>query len=178
MVQERLDLRSADESSAVENIVEGLDAQPVPGEERPLLPRVPDQEGEHPVQLVKAGLAIFFVEMEDHLSIRVGGKPVPLPCQALADLEVIVYLPVKDDPDGPVLIAHRLVTAGDVDDTQAAMGQGRVPVEVKALVVRAAMGEGTGHCPYNALINGSLTGWLDDTRDAAHSTRITKLDFI
>jgi hypothetical protein len=58
---------------------------------------------------------------------------------------VVVNLAVERHPDAAVLVRHRLLARGQVDDAQPAMGEGGRRVAVKAGLVRSAMREAIAH---------------------------------
>ena len=71
---------------------------------------VPDCEREHSPQFTYAGRSVFFVQMNDHLGIRVGVKLVTKAFKLFPQLWEIVDFSVKDNPDRSVLIVDRLVS--------------------------------------------------------------------
>jgi hypothetical protein len=58
--------------------------------------------------------------------------------QPIPESPEVVDLPVVDDPDGSILVRHRLVTRLEIDSAQAANPEGSGLVEIHALIVRAA----------------------------------------
>ena len=74
-----------------------------------------------PLSSCRKSSAVFLVEMDDHLGVgMVGGEPVAGALSSLAQFDVVVDLAVEDDRDGPVLVEHRLLAGGHVDDGQPA----------------------------------------------------------
>ena len=67
----------------------------------------------------------------------------------------IVDLAVERQPATAVLTRHRLLTAGEIDDRQAAMAEAHTGRTVIARLVRAAMGQGIRHATQQAI--GNLT---------------------
>jgi len=68
-----------------------------------------------------------------------------------------------------LLVADRLVSAGDVDDAQAAHAQGNAPGRIEALVVRPAMLQLTAHRSHERLLDGSRPIFVQNASDAAHA---------
>ena len=67
-------------------------------------------------------------------------------CEFLPEFNVIVDLAVEDEPEGSVLVRHRL--AGifrEVDDGKAAVGEGDSPFRVGSLAIRATVGDALRH---------------------------------
>ncbi len=82
-------------------------------------PGVPDGEGEHAVQARHAGRALLLVEVDDRLGVGARAVRVALGLELGAQRLVVVDLAVVGDPDGAVLVGHRLVAGGrQVDDRQ------------------------------------------------------------
>src|SRR3546814_18660851 len=57
----------------------------------------------------------------------------------------VVDLAVVDDRDAAILVVHRLLAAGEVDDRKAAVTQPDAAVDEKAATVRPAVREAVGH---------------------------------
>src|SRR5438874_2419369 len=95
--------------------------------------------------------------MDQHLGIGARAKLMAGREQQFAELGEIVDLAIEDDPDGGVLIGHRLVAGGaEVDDAQPAVpernrlsGSGEYP---DSRVVRPAMSNGFRHSTDQVLI--------------------------
>jgi hypothetical protein len=136
-------------------------------EQQPTPPPVPDREGEHPAELGDHAFAVLFVEMDQRLGIGAGAEPVPLGHQRRAELLVIVDLAVEDQQDAAVLVAHRLMPAGDVHDAEAAHPQAHVAFHEAAPVVRPAVRDGVAHPPDLGLGDRTVAQATDD---AAHLT--------
>ena len=86
--------------------------------------------------------AVLLVGVDDHLGVAASGEPVAEPLEPLPQLPEVVDLAVERDPDRPVLVAHRLVAAGQIQDGEPALAQRHGPVDVVALVVRPAVAQG------------------------------------
>jgi hypothetical protein len=74
----------------------------------------------------------------------------------LAQLGVVVYLSVKDHSDCSILVPHRLMAAGNVNDGQAPMAEmdPKLLINPKAFSVRPAMGEPLRHPFKQDLVDG------------------------
>ena len=110
--------REAERPVGVVCHVQRLLAEPVAREDQLSGAVVPQGEREHPVELADEPRAPLLVGMRDHLAVGAGGERVPVAREALAQLDVAVDLAVEDDVDRAVLVAIRLMPAGDVDDRQ------------------------------------------------------------
>ena len=69
--------------------------------------------------------------------------------QGLTKRCVIEDLSVVNDPQSAGFIVHRLMTAGEVDDAEAAVSQCGLLVEEKTGVIRTAVGDGIRHASKN-----------------------------
>jgi len=88
-------------------------------EQAPVL-LIPDGKSEHAPQAVDAALTPLPVGKQDDL--RVGGGDKVLLAQFLSKLDVVVDLPVEDNPvPGPV--RHRLIAGRQIDNAQADVRQ-------------------------------------------------------
>ena len=75
-------------------------------------------------EIEEAGRTVFgplLVSMQQDLGVRLGPEAVALGLQVGAQLVIVIDLAVEDNPDGPVFIRQRLVTADEVDNRQTSM---------------------------------------------------------
>ena len=107
--EQSFDLRGKREPLAVPVIIEGFLSHAVSCAEEPPTHSVPEGEGEHPVQACQTALPPLPVRREQDFGIRARAEPMPVRPQFLAQLKVIVDLPVVRDPAAPVLRGHRLM---------------------------------------------------------------------
>ena len=112
VAQDGAHLGAEDESLGQRRVQQRLDAEPVPREHELAAAAVPDGEGEHPVQARHAGRALLLVEVQDRLGVGPRAVRVALGLELGAQRLVVVDLAVVGDPDGPVLVGHRLVAGG------------------------------------------------------------------
>ncbi len=152
--------------------VQRTDAEAVAREQEPPPPRVPEGEGELPLEALHAGVAEGLVGRDQHL--RVGARPEPLPARLElgAELRVVVDLPVVRDPHVAGRAGEGLPPAGDVEDREPRVREPDVGVAVGAELVGAAVADGADH-PAELLERGR---WpvreVEDPGDAAHQTAL------
>ena len=160
MGQKALDLAAEEQLALVgEVVVEGLDAEVVPGAEQGLLGLVPDGKGEHAPQLGQHPLAPLLVAVEQDLGVRVvGGEGVARLHQLSAQLHEVVDLAVEHHGQVFILVEHGLGAARQVDDGQPPVAQRHPAAEITALAVRPAVGDGVGHCFQNRFTPGTHAG--------------------
>src|SRR5215203_3166801 len=122
MLQERLDFRSKGEQTAVPEVVERLDSQPVARAKELLRVAVPDRKRKHSTELLHAIRAVLFVSVEDRFGVTAGDVAMAGGFQIDADIGMIEDFAVVNDTEGAVLIGHRLMAGGYVDDAESSMG--------------------------------------------------------
>src|SRR6185369_6613554 len=138
----RLDLRSEQEQVRQERVVERLDPQAIARQDELAAPRVPDRQREVALDEADEVLAFLLVEVDQGLGVGPGAVAVTPLFEAAPQRRVVVDLAVESDPDGAVLVRHRLPSRGtQVDDGEAAMRQAErlIGAEIEAGVIRAAM---------------------------------------
>ena len=142
VLEDRLDLRREQHAVARLRVVHRLDAEVVAGEHDAGLVAALVEEGDAP-HAVEAGEAVgapLGVGVEDDLGVAGGAEVVAHRFELGPQLPVVVDLAVVGDVDEPVVGAHRLVAADQVDDAEAAEPEaGGVGLE-EAQVVRPAVG--------------------------------------
>jgi len=81
----------------------------------------------------------------------------------------VVDLSIKDNPDRPVVIAHRLVGGrAEIDDGQTAVPEPDMIPYKDALVIRASMRQGLGHSSDRAFVHRRVRVTIDLAADTAH----------
>ena len=169
--EQRLDLGGEQQQVPGASVIQRLDAQPVSRQQQPLALRIPQAEGEHPVQLAQqlGGVAAgLLVAMDEHLRVGVGAEAVALRQQWLAQAEVVVQLAVVREPDRAVLVAERLPALfREVDDGEPAVRQRAGAFAPPPGVVWPPMCHRCGHALHGL---GRRTGAVerDDADDPTH----------
>src|SRR6266436_4292829 len=167
--KDRLDLGGKQQLSVVHRVVQGLDPEPIPGEQEALPLPVPEGEGEHPLQPLHAGVALFLVKVQDRLGVAPGLIPMPLRLQPGSERGVVIDLPVVGNPHPAVLVRHRLLPARDVHDGQAAVAEAYGPIDPQSLAIGPAVTEDVSHS-LEARLLGCLPGVeLHDADDSTHT---------
>ena len=117
--------------------VERLLPEAVAREQQPPALGVPQGEGEHPLERRDERVAELLVQVRDNLGVGRRAELVAAPAQPRAQPAVVVDLAVERDPDRPVLVAERLVSALDVHhgEPSSADREARHRVRVDAFVV-------------------------------------------
>ena len=124
--QERSWLRGEQVESALFRIAEGLDAEPVPREEKALMVAVDNRERKHSVEMGQAFEAPLLVCVKDDLCVARARKTVPEVAQLIAKLDVVEDLAIVDDSAVRVRALHGLVRSGlESEDGEAAAPKDR-----------------------------------------------------
>ncbi len=106
---------------------------------------VPQSEAKHPSQLLHAVRPNVLIEMENDLHVRARFEDVSAPNQLLPQGWGVVNFTVTDEGNRAVLVGHRLVTGGDVNDAQAPLPEGNVAFGPETILVRAAVSHHLRH---------------------------------
>ena len=140
----------------------------IPGKEEGLPLPVPDRDREHPPQALDARRAFLLEKVQDDLGVGAGPEPVPSRLQPGPQILEVVDFPVEDDPEGFVLVGHRLVPLeGKVDDAQPRVTQAGLPERQDPPVVRPPVAEPVA-CAFRILRPGGLAVPTDLPVDSAH----------
>ena len=84
---------------------------------------------------------------------------------------MVVDLAVEDDPHAPVLVAHRLGAAFDVDNREPAKSEPDMPVDPQSLSVGPPVAQHVPHQLEPRLVDGLERIQADDADDSAHGAR-------
>jgi hypothetical protein len=68
-----------------------------------------------------------------------------LPFQSRPEFTVVVDFAVKNDPDSPILVGHRLMAAPDIDNRQPTMAEPYLRICERPRVIGPPMGKGVAH---------------------------------
>jgi hypothetical protein len=86
--------------------------------------------------------AMLFIQVHQHFGVGPATKLMTATAQAVAQLLVVVDLAVEDDPDGLILVRHRLSAgARQVEERKPAMNQLTAISRIEPSTVRTAVCE-------------------------------------
>ena len=112
----RLPKAASHQPRRIEAVVQRFNTERVTSHQQLLFIQVDNTQREHPVQDVEHGLALLFIQVQNHFGVGRGTKLMRL-FQLGAQLLEVVDLAVENDPQRTVLIRHRLpARTGQVDD--------------------------------------------------------------
>ena len=106
--------------------------------------------------------------MQNGLGVAGGADGVPAGDEPLAQVPVVVDLPVEDDHLRAVFVEDRLATAAQVDDAESAHAEADGALYVQPLVVGPAVRYRGAHPPQQRFRHRALPLPVHDSRDAAH----------
>src|SRR5262249_1617244 len=119
------------------------------------------------VQVVDEFQIELFVETKYDLRVAVSLKATAARFEQLARFEEVVNFAVENDPDRAVVVGHRLVAAGAVDDAEPAHGDDGVGLGMNAALVGTAVDQHGVHAVDDVRIYRVMK--VDDSTNAAHS---------
>src|SRR5262249_40349681 len=112
--------------------------------------------------------AELLVEMQQHFRVRLRDEPVPQASELLRQLDVVVDLPVKDDPECAVVIAHWLVaTWRRVQHRKASRPKSDRTSQIRSGVVGRTVNQAVSHVIQQRARDRGAIG-AQDSYDAAH----------
>src|SRR4051794_2336772 len=116
MAKQRLCLRRKAKVAAVFGQEKRSNSKAVAREEQLARKHVPYGESKVAVQAFEAGLPPLCVRMHEDFRVACGRKARAERLELVAEFDVVVDLPVLDDPVASVLTRQRLVAVSEVDD--------------------------------------------------------------
>ena len=113
-------------------------------------------------------------KLQEDLGVAVGRKDVTLGLQLGTQVHKVEDLTVENDHDGAVLIIHRLLACGQVDDAQPAEAQRHgvfwgVTAQVVALHIRPAVDDAVGHLMQDGFAFRAHAGKTNKTTHSFYS---------
>jgi hypothetical protein len=126
-------------------IVEGFDSEGVSGEGETFLARIPNSEGEHPVEPGEAVGSVFRPCLKKDFGIGLGSEDGPAGLEVATELNVVVDFAIKNKVPSTVGGGHGLGTTREVKDTEASMTQANGGVGIGTFRIGPTMSEGVCH---------------------------------
>ncbi len=148
MHDQRRQLGGEREETWAGDIEKRLFAKAVARGEQPAARTIPDDEREHAVQSRGEVLAPLLIAVDQDLGVgMVAAEDMTRGEKLGAQFCLVVDLAVEQDADRAILVPHRLMAAGDIDDGKSLEGEmhGVIAVDMKAGVVGAAVDDRVGH---------------------------------
>src|SRR5215831_15129034 len=118
--------------------------------------------------MIDAPLTVFFVEVDDTLSVGFRGEAMATCGQACHELDVVIDFAVEDYPDRSIFVVDRLIAPGEVDNAQATIAETDIASKEESIAVGPTMPERGRHPAQQILIHPSVRVSHADARDAAH----------
>lgn len=150
-----LDFGAKDEMFARSGIEKRLYSDGIAREKKGIATQIQNREREYAVELCDAGRAVLFIQVKDNLRIGAGMEAMTGGLETGAKIFEIVNFAVENEPEGAVLIGHRLATrVGYINDCQAvvaerdAVGNCRRAEALDRRAIRPAMPDRARH-PFN-----------------------------
>ena len=132
--------------------------------------RVPDRNGEHPVEVLHTGRPEILVEVDDDFAIRSRAKDMPPGFQLSSKLQKVVDLAVEHHPDGTIFVRHRLMACRrEVEDGQSTVDEAGARRRPVATVVGSSVAQRVGHPLENRGVDRPSVILKDHSADATHA---------
>jgi len=126
-------------------------------------------EGEHPVDsFEQASEPPGFVTVDQDLGIRMSAETMAFGDQLFAEFRVIIQLAVRDEVDGTLFVADRLMPRLHVDNGKALDAQCRTRSEEGTPMVGTPVTKSVQHPLEVRRIALGVLEEIDHTRNAAH----------
>src|SRR5215469_66032 len=113
-------------------------------------------------------VAVLFIKVNDGLGVAVGAVLMPLRLQAETQFRVVIDFAVKDNPDIPIFVGHRLLARFDIDDAQPPHRKSDVLFHEKPLIIGAAMHDVAIHASQNVGLDAPVAVYKEDSADSTH----------
>src|ERR1700680_786180 len=141
-LEERFNFRRERKKSAIRVVVDRLHAQPVPREQQPAFPAIPDGEGEHAPEMLDSIIPILFVSVENRLGVRLRPECVTRRNQIGSQVAVVVDFGVEYDCGRAIFIENGLLATFQINDAEAAESESYPAFDKEAFVIGPAMRHG------------------------------------
>src|ERR1022692_4646562 len=86
-----------------------------------------------------------------------------------SELLEVVNFSVENDPDGSVLVKHRLVASSQIDDAKAAHTEARAVFDENAFVIWTAMHYSLAHAVNRVRFNSLVCSRAQEAHDSTHA---------
>jgi hypothetical protein len=106
--------------------------------------------------------------MENRFRIALCPVAMSGPLHLTSETGMVVNLAVEDDPHAVVLVAHRLMASGNVDDRQPPVGQPDTPVHPQSRSIGTSMLLHVRHMDETGTLYPLPRIKFHDTRNGAH----------
>jgi hypothetical protein len=107
--------------------------------------------------------------MDNHLGVTVSRQMMASGLELRTKLRVVVNFSVENHPDRPVLVEHRLVASGKIDDAEAAHPESRSVLDEDSFVIRTAMHDRLAHAVNRGGFNALAGSRVYDACDPTHA---------
>ena len=151
--QDRFDLGSKKQFSALDGVIQRLDAKPIARKEQLPAPLIPNRKCKHAPQMLDAIHAEHLIGLEHYFCIAARGKCAASGSQFRAQFMIVVYLSVISQAQALILTGHRLLTMLKVDDRKAPVTEADAPTRVQAFLVGTAVSQDIAHPTQTFYVN-------------------------
>src|SRR2546428_12015733 len=164
--KDRLGFGGEEQMATNDLVAQRLDSQAIADQDQSFPAGIPEGDAEHPIDSRNELQAVFFVQMNDDLTVSGSLERMPLLEKIFPQRSEVVDFAIEDHPEAGVLVGHRLVTSGKIDDAEATKPQTRIRRCHEALIVGTSVPQRAHHdcdvVPIDFVIE------INDPADAAH----------
>src|ERR1700674_4883369 len=89
--------------------------------------------------------SVFFIQVDNRFGVASRGITGTAASQTGTDRCMIIDFAVEDNPNGPILVGHRLVASAQIHNAESPEPEGHGRTEVVSNIVRSAVNEHLGH---------------------------------
>jgi len=171
ITEKRAKFGGKEKFTTIVGVVEWFDAERIASEDEAFFAGVPDGEGEHAVEPRQTVGPVFSPSLEENFRIGLGAEGGSTSFEIATELEVVVNLSIKNDVPASICGGHGLGSAGEIENTEAAMTEADSGISVGALGVGPSMKEGVGHSKEGRLRFSGVVSVCGKSSNAAHRIR-------
>src|SRR5690349_6199346 len=114
---------------------------------------------------------MLFIEVEQDLGIRCGGKAMSAGLQLRAQFLVVEDFAVENDPQRFVFVADRLLPCLQIDDTEPCAPESCLRIAIDSEFIRPAVPDGGKHPAHLRFRDWLPFPEIEDTGDTTHQRR-------
>src|SRR3954453_8799096 len=127
-------------------------------DQQPPAGTVPDGKGEHPAEPGHHAFPVLLVQVHQRLGVTAGLEAVALGDNLIVQAGKVVQLAVEDHHDAAVLVGHRLVAAGEVDNTEPPHAEAETAFDEGAPIIGTPVRDRVAHPEDLAFTDRSRAG--------------------
>src|SRR6516165_8801689 len=133
-----------------------------------MVPLVKKCEGEHSSQLENTIGSQILVKMNDHFSVGLSAEAMAPSFKFPSKVEKVVDLPVEHNPCSSIFIEYRLLSASQINDSQAAHTKRRARSNEQPVFVGTPVDQCLTHSSQDIVVHPAIRAGSDNSCDSTH----------